>query len=66
MCHMSGVRCHVSCVRVGYSVEGLLSTGPTPSSFVKDFMREKKLQFVFIKNFTYHISHVMCHMSHII
>ena len=48
-CHMSCVRCHVSGVTCNmshvtfflnkwwsYSVEGLLSMGPTPSSFVED------------------------------
>ena len=49
MCHMSGVTCHMSCVTSqvssviiffllkkwwNQSVEGLLSTGPTPSNFV--------------------------------
>ena len=43
MCHMSGVTCHVSHVIIFFffrtiwwslSVEGLLSTGPTPSSFI--------------------------------
>ena len=38
MCHMSGVTCHVSCHMSGviffiFLIEGLLSIGPTQSSF---------------------------------
>ena len=53
MCHVSGVRCHVSDISchfflllfpsffwikcLGYSLEGLLSTGPIPASLRNNF-----------------------------
>ena len=79
MCHMSGVMCHLSYVTcnfffsnffinlvelVGDSVEGLLSTGPTPSSFsfpiIMIFKKKKILsQLKFCKGLTV-IAYIHC------
>ena len=43
-CHVSRVKCHILRKRWSQSVEGLLSTRPTPFSFVMDFNLPNTLQ----------------------